>query len=75
MKAVVQAIARRIKLYNPPYANTKMGQINETEFRVEAELSGFKVSDLSNFYTNDLIEEINRFDPGQIVADAKAYKI
>jgi NitT/TauT family transport system substrate-binding protein len=75
VKAVVQAIARRIQLYNPPYANTKMGQINETEFRVEAELSGFKVSDLSNFYTNDLIEEINRFDPGQIVADAKAYKI
>ena len=74
VKAVVQAIARRIQLYKPPYANTKMGQINETEFRVETELSGFKVSDLSNFYTNDLIEEINRFDPGQIVADTKAYK-
>ena len=75
IKAVVQAIARRIQLYKPPYADTKMGAIKEQEFRSEAELSGLKIGDLSGFYTNDLIDEINNFDAAKITADAKAYKI
>ncbi len=51
-----------------------MGSINEAEFRTEAELSGLKIADLSNFYTNDLIDEINSFDAARIEAEAKATK-
>jgi NitT/TauT family transport system substrate-binding protein len=75
IKSVVQAVARRIQLYKPPYANAKMGSINEAEFRTEAEFGGLAVSDLTTFYTNDLIEEINAFDTAKIAAEAKAYKI
>ena len=63
-----------MKLYKAPYPNAKMGSINEAEFRTEAELNGFKIADLSNFYTNDLIDEINSFDPARIEAEAKATK-
>ncbi|MBV1700744.1 MAG: ABC transporter substrate-binding protein [Hyphomicrobiales bacterium] len=73
VQAVLFAISRRIKLYTPPYPNTPMGQINPKEFSVEAEGYGFKIADYSNFYTNDLIAEINQFDADQVKAAAKAY--
>lgn len=75
IKAILQAISRRIQLYKPPYDNMKMGAIKEQEFITEAEISGLKVGDLSTFYTNDLIDEINNFDAAKIAAEAKAYKI
>ena len=74
IKSVLTAISRRVQLYKPPYPNAKMGSINEAEFRTEAELSGLKIADLSNFYTNDLIDEINSFDAARIEAEAKATK-
>ena len=74
IKSVVQAVARRIQLYKPPYADTKMGQIREDEFRAEAAFGDLKVADFSTFYTNDLIDEINTFDATKIAAEAKAYK-
>jgi NitT/TauT family transport system substrate-binding protein len=74
IKAIVFAIARRIKLYTPPYANTKMGRINPQEFIAEAELSGLpKIADYANFYTNDMIDEINAFDAAKIAASTKGY--
>jgi NitT/TauT family transport system substrate-binding protein len=75
IKSVLQAVSRRIQLYKPPYANTKIGGINDAEFRTEAEMSGLTIGDFSKFYTNDLIDEINAFDAAAIAAAAKAYKI
>jgi NitT/TauT family transport system substrate-binding protein len=74
IKVVVQAIGRRIKLYTPPYPGAKMGSINPEEFRVEAAMNNLKIGDLGIFYTNDLIDEINKFDRDKIVASAKTYK-
>lgn len=74
IKSIVSATARRIKLYAPPYAGFKMGQINEKEFTTEADLNGLTgLGDLKRFYTNDLIAEINAFDAAKIAAEAKSY--
>ena len=74
MKAVLEAISRRIKLYEPPYANAKMGAINPAELTTEAALNGLDVKDVGKYYTNDLIAEINDFDAEKIKSAAKAYK-
>lgn len=74
VKTIVQSIGKRIKLYAPPYAGAKMGSIDPKEFKAEAEMNGLTIGDLSNFYTNDLIAEINKFDPAKIANDARTYK-
>lgn len=74
VKAILQSISRRIKLYSPPYPNTKMGSINEQEFRTEAEMNDFAIKDYKLAYTNELIDEINNFDAAKIKAEALAYK-
>ena len=74
VKAVLQSIGRRIKLYAPPYANTKMGAINEQEFRTEAEMNGLAIRDYKAAYTNDLIDKINDYDVAKVQAEATAYK-
>ncbi|WP_297833618.1 hypothetical protein, partial [Pseudomonas sp.] len=61
-----------IQLFKPPYPDAKMGQINPEEFRQEAQVFGYKLGDLANFYTNDLIADINHFDADRIIADARA---
>ncbi len=73
IKAVLQSTARRIQLYKPPYPDYKMGQINPEEFRQEAQVFNYKIGELTNFYTNDLIADINAFDPAKVAAEAKAY--
>ncbi|OZI23866.1 ABC transporter substrate-binding protein [Bordetella genomosp. 9] len=74
VKSILNAISRRIKLYNPPYPNTKMGAINETEFQQEAELNQLNIKDFKTFYTNSLIDDINKFDVAKIQAMAKSYQ-
>ncbi|WP_315784015.1 MULTISPECIES: ABC transporter substrate-binding protein [unclassified Bradyrhizobium] len=74
VKAVLQSISRRIKLYTPPYADTKMGAINEQEFRTEAAMNGLDIKDYNALYTNELIETINNFDAVKVKAEAAAYK-
>ncbi|BAM87152.1 putative ABC transporter periplasmic binding protein [Bradyrhizobium oligotrophicum S58] len=74
VKAVLQSISRRIKLYAPPYANTKMGAINEQEFRTEAAMNGLDLKDYAALYTNELIDKINNFDAVKVKAEAAAYK-
>lgn len=73
IKAVLQGISRRIQLYKPPYPDYKMGQINPEEFRQEAQIFNYKIGELNTFYTNDLIADINAFDPAKVAAEAKAY--
>jgi len=74
VKAVVQTISRRIKLYLPPYPGAKMGSINVKEFETEAKMDNLKIDDFGAFFTNGLIDEINDFDAAKIEADARAYK-
>ncbi|MFX8637112.1 hypothetical protein ABTM28_20230, partial [Acinetobacter baumannii] len=62
IRSVLQSIARRIRLYQPPYPSAAMGSIKVEEFRQEADMNGLKIADFSPFYTNDLIAEINDFD-------------
>lgn len=73
IKSVLIATARRIKLYDPPYSGAKIGSINPEEFRIEAQMNGMSVTSLEGFYTNELTEEINRFDREPIKAKALSY--
>ncbi|WP_237907171.1 iron-containing alcohol dehydrogenase [Azospirillum brasilense] len=73
VKAVLVAVSRRIKLYQPPYPGYKMGQINPDEFTIEMALNGMEAKDLSRFYTNDLIADINAFDAEAVKAQAMSY--
>lgn len=73
VKAVLVAVSRRIKLYQPPYPGFKMGQINPDEFTTEMALNGMEAKDLSRFYTNDLIDDINAFDAEAVKAQAMSY--
>jgi NitT/TauT family transport system substrate-binding protein len=52
-----------------------MGSINPDELLTEAKLSDLPLTDLSRYYTNDLIPMIDAFDAGSIRAEAKAYRI
>jgi NitT/TauT family transport system substrate-binding protein len=74
VKAILAAVGRRIRLYQSPYPNTKMGFINVQEFKTEAELNQLRISDYSTFYTNELIDPINNFDLKKIQAQAASYK-
>ena len=73
VKAVLAATSRRIQLYKSPYPDGKIGKINPDEFRQEAQVFGYKIGDLSTFYTNDLIDDIDSFDAARIATDAKSY--
>jgi NitT/TauT family transport system substrate-binding protein len=73
VKSVLEAISRRIKLYEPPYPGAKMGSINVAEFSTEAKMNDWNIPDFSKIYTNDLIDKINDFDVEQIRAQARAY--
>lgn len=75
VKAIVQTISRRIKLYTPPYEGVKMGSINVKEFETEAKMTGLAIPNFDAFYTNGLIDEINDFDAAKIEAEARAYKV
>ncbi len=67
------AIARRIKLYDPPYAGAKIGSINPEEFRIEAQMNSMRIGSLDTFLTNELIDEINNFDREEIKRQALAH--
>ena len=73
VKAVLVATARRIKLYEPPYQGAKIGSINPEEFRIEAQMNAMKIASFDGFYTNELIDEINRFDREEIKRQAQSY--
>jgi NitT/TauT family transport system substrate-binding protein len=73
VKSVLEAISRRIKLYEPPYQGAKMGSIRVDEFVTEAKMNDWDIKDFSKIYTNDLIGEINNFDAEKIRAQARAY--
>ena len=75
VKSVLFAAKRRIPLYRPPYENTKMGFIREEELKLDAKFLSLDIKDLKPIYTNDMIDEINNYDRGKIIEQAKSYKI
>ncbi len=74
VKSILLAAKRRIPLYRPPYENTKMGFIRESELQLDAKFMGLDIKDLKPIYTNDMIDEINNYDRGKIIEQAKSYK-
>lgn len=74
IKSVLLAAKRRIPLYRPPYQNTKMGFIHEDELLRDAKFLGLDIKDIKPMYTNGMIEEINNYDHGKIIEQAKSYK-
>jgi NitT/TauT family transport system substrate-binding protein len=75
VKSILFAARRRIPLYRPPYENTKMGFIRESELLLDAKFLGLdSIKDVKPLYTNDLIDEINDYDRAKVIAEAKAYK-
>lgn len=75
IKSVLFAAQRRIPLYRPPYPDTKMGFIREDELQRDAEFLGLDIKDVKPLFTNEMIDEINNFDRGKIIEQAKNYKI
>jgi NitT/TauT family transport system substrate-binding protein len=75
VKSVLYAARRRIPLYRPPYPDTKMGFIRESELLLDAKFLGLDIADLKPLFTNELIDEINNFDREKVISDAKAYRI
>jgi hypothetical protein len=73
VKSVLEAISRRIKLYEPPYQGAKMGSIRVDEFVTEAKMNDWAIADFSKVYTNDLIDKINDFDVEKIKAQARSF--
>jgi len=75
VKSILFAAKRRIPLYRPPYPNTKMGFIHESELLLDAKFLGLdSIKDVKPLMTNELIDEINNYDRAKIIAQAKAYK-
>ena len=66
-------LQKRIKLYEPPYPDIRMGTIVESEFQQEVDFLELEVADFSGIYTNDLIDEINAFDAGEVEKHAREY--
>lgn len=75
IKSILFAAQRRIPLYRPPYPDTKMGYIRESELLLDAKFLGLdSITDVKPLFTNELIDEINSFDREKIIAEAKTYK-
>ncbi|AMN45265.1 ABC transporter substrate-binding protein [Rhodoplanes sp. Z2-YC6860] len=74
VKSVLLAAQRRIPLYRPPYENTKMGFIREDELLTDAKFQGLDIKNIKPLYTNEFIDEINDYDHGKIIEQAKSYK-
>jgi NitT/TauT family transport system substrate-binding protein len=75
VKSILFAAKRRIPLYRPPYPDTMMVFIHESELMLDAKFLDLDIKDIKPMFTNDLIDEINDYDHGKIIAEAKAAKI
>ncbi len=52
-----------------------MGFIREEELKLDAKFLSLDIKDLKPIYTNDMIDEINNYDRGKIIEQAKSFKI
>jgi NitT/TauT family transport system substrate-binding protein len=77
IQAIKTAVARRMPLWRCPDPSiTKLGFIREQEWRDEVAFAGLtdKIADVQQFYTNDLIDEINSFDVEAVKRQARDYR-
>lgn len=77
VKALVNPISKRSKLFSPYDESVPMGFIKESEWHDEIVFNDFEgqVEDVSQFFTNDLIEEINDFDKEAIRKQAREFEL
>jgi NitT/TauT family transport system substrate-binding protein len=76
--AIVVPIQKRKQFFRSyDKSVTKWGQLSAAEFEAEVEFLGFKdkIKDVSSFFTNDLIADINSFDEEKIRRQARDFKI
>jgi NitT/TauT family transport system substrate-binding protein len=73
---IVKTVKYRAQRWVPYQDPSKMGYIQPQEWQNEVEFAGVtdKVSDPSQFYTNDLIDQINKFDKSKVQQQAKDFK-
>lgn len=78
IQAIKIAVARRMPLWRCPDPSvTKLGFIREQEWRDEVAFAGLtdKITDVHQFYTNELIDDINSFDVEAIKRQARDYRV
>ena len=78
VKAIMVPVVKRLPLYSSYDKSIRQwGYIKETEWRDEVKFAGLqdKITDLSVFYTNDLITEINAFDAEKIKQEARGFTL
>ena len=77
VRDVQLVVARRMPLWkSSDPAATKWGSISEQEWRDEVAFLDLtdKITDVAQFFTNELIDEINAFDAEPIKQQARDYK-
>lgn len=77
VQALVNPIRKRSELFMPYDTSVPMGYIKESEWKDEVSFNGFegKIDNVSQFFTNDLIDEINDFDKDAIRKQAREFKL
>ncbi len=78
LKAVMMPIERRARLFiSYDHAVTRLGQMKIEEWQEEIKFLGLQdqIKDPSLFFTNGLIEDINKFDSEAIREQARQFKI
>jgi len=78
VSAIMSSIVKRAPFYSPfDKSITKWGYIKESEWFDEIKFAGLegKINNPSAMYTNDLIDDINRFDAESIRRQAGAFPL
>lgn len=78
VKKMLVTLERRMQMWKPyDPKQTQWGFIPEHEWVDEIAFLGLKskVQDPKQFFTNSLIEDVNRFDPEKVKAQARSFKL
>lgn len=74
--AILTTVRKRAPLYSPLNRSAaKWGYMDQKDWIDTAGVLGLQVPDLSQIYTNDLIDEINNFDAEAIKTEARKFKL
>jgi NitT/TauT family transport system substrate-binding protein len=78
VKAIMVSVVKRLPLYaSYDKSMHQWGTIKPSEWQAELKFAGLegKIPDLSIFYTNDLIADINNFNAAKVKQEARAFKL
>jgi len=74
--AILTTLRKRAPLYSPSNRSiAKWGYMDDKDWIDTAGVLGLKVPDLTTIYSNDLIDEINKFDTASIKNEARNFKL